>query len=75
MAETENHPGESPDYGLGNAIRDNTKTEVSMGTITKKAGDLLKIIDLQKQLATDSEAEEKFWEAIEKIRQEELKDV
>jgi len=44
------------------------------GTIKGKAGDILKILELQKKLGTDENAQEKFWEMIEKIRQEELKD-
>lgn len=40
---------------------------------TLKVGDLLKILEIQKKLSSDSKAEEKFWEVIEQIRQEELK--
>jgi hypothetical protein len=46
---------------------------VKKGEIELKVGDLLKILEIQKKLASDSSAEEKFWEIIEQIRQEELK--
>jgi len=39
-----------------------------------KAGDLMKILEIQKKLSTDKNAEDKFWQMIEEIRQEELKD-
>ena len=38
-----------------------------------KVGDLLKILEIQKKLSSDTKAEERFWEVIEQIRQEELK--
>ncbi len=37
-----------------------------------KVGDLVKIIELQRKLSSDSKAEEKFWALIERLRQEEL---
>jgi len=37
-------------------------------------GDLLKILEIQKKLSSDTSAEEKFWEIIEQIRRTELKD-
>ncbi|MCK5125664.1 MAG: hypothetical protein KAR42_05370 [candidate division Zixibacteria bacterium] len=37
-----------------------------------KVGELLKIIELQKKISSDSGAEEKFWKLIEQIRREEL---
>ncbi len=48
--------------------------QIRKGEISLKVGDLLKILEIQKKLASDSSAEEKFWEIIEQIRQEELKD-
>ncbi len=48
--------------------------QVHNGKIKLKVGDLLKILEIQKKLASDSSAEEKFWDIIEQIRQEELKD-
>jgi hypothetical protein len=39
---------------------------------TPKVGDLVKIIELQRRLSSDSKAEEQFWEIIERLRQEEL---
>ncbi len=41
-------------------------------SITLKVGDLLKILEIQRQLAEDERAEEKFWDIIEQIRREEL---
>jgi len=38
-----------------------------------KVGDLVKIIELQRKLSSDSDAEGRFWEFIERLRQEELK--
>jgi hypothetical protein len=48
--------------------------EIANETIKLKVGDLLKILEIQKKLSEDTDAKDKFWEAIEKIRQEELKD-
>lgn len=47
--------------------------QIQSGEIKMKVGDLLKVLEIQKKLASDSSAEEKFWELIEQIRQEELK--
>lgn len=49
-------------------------SEIQEGTIKLKVGDLLKILEIQKRLSSDSSAEKKFWEVIEQIRKEELKD-
>lgn len=48
--------------------------KVRNGEINLKVGDLLKILELQKKLSTDKDAEDQFWQMIEQIRQEELKD-
>ena len=55
-------------------IKERISEQIQRGKIELKVGDLLKIIELQKKLSSDSKAEEKFWEVIEQIRQEGLKD-
>jgi hypothetical protein len=55
-------------------LKNNIAKQIKSGTIKAKVGDLLKIIELQNKLSIDSSAEDKFWEMIEKLRQEELKD-
>ena len=62
------------DTDLLEFIKDESETQIKSGEIKLKVGDLLKILEMQKKLASDSKAEEKFWEMIERIRQEELKD-
>lgn len=47
---------------------------VNENEISIKVGDFLKILELQKQLSEDKAGEQKFWEMIEEIRQEELSD-
>lgn len=44
------------------------------GEINLKVGDLVKILEIQRELSSDTSAEARFWEIIEQIRQEELKD-
>jgi len=39
-----------------------------------KLGDLLKVIDMKNKLSLSGKAEKKFWEMINKIREEELSD-
>jgi uncharacterized protein YaaW (UPF0174 family) len=55
-------------------IKERIWEQINKGEIKLKVGDLLKVLEIQKKLASDSSAEEKFWELIEQIRQEELKD-
>jgi len=64
----------SSDNELLNDIKGRISEQIQRGTIKLKVGDLLKIIELQKKLSSDSGAEEKFWDVIEQIRQEGLKD-
>lgn len=54
-------------------IKEAIVTGVRNKTIKPKVGDLLKILELQRKLASDTKAEEKFWEVIEQLRQGELK--
>lgn len=61
------------DQELLQKLKDTIWEQVEGGQIKLKVGDLLKILEIQKKLASDSSAEEKFWEIIEQIRQEELK--
>jgi len=55
-------------------LKDAFMDQLENGEIKLKVGDLLKVLEIQKKLKSDSSAEEKFWEIIEQIRQEELKD-
>ena len=48
--------------------------QLDSGKIKLKVGDIVKILELQQKLSTDSSAEEKFWEFIEQIRQTELEE-
>ena len=64
----------SSDKELLDYIKNRISEQIQTGSIKLKVGDLLKIIELQKKLSSDSGAEEKFWEVIEQIRQEGLKD-
>jgi hypothetical protein len=57
------------DLELLEYLKETIVSQIQDGTINLKVGDLLKILEIQKKLATDSSAEEKFWELIEEIRQ------
>ncbi len=48
--------------------------QINGGTINMKVGDFLKIIEIQRKLSSDNGAADKFWEFIEKIRQQALSD-
>lgn len=48
--------------------------QIEEGTINIKVSDLLKIMEMQRKLASEDEPEDEFWEMIEKIRKEELGD-
>ena len=74
MAKSQKQPRFSSDKKLLDFIKDEIEKQVRSGKIKLKVGDLLKILELQNKLSKDSSAEEKFWEMLEKIRQEELKD-
>jgi hypothetical protein len=62
------------DEEILNYVKEQIALQVGKGEIKAKVGDLLKIMEIQKQLATETGADEKFWQEIEKIRQEELGD-
>jgi hypothetical protein len=55
-------------------LKDLIMQNADNGKIQLKVGDLLKILELQKKLSTDKNAEDKFWQMLEDIRKEELKD-
>ena len=74
MCEPEKHHHFSSDKERLDKIKGEITDQILNKKIKAKVGDLLKIIELQNKLSTDSGAEEKFWEMIEKLRQEELKD-
>jgi len=64
----------SSDADLLQFLKDTIVEQIENGKIILKVGDLLKILEIQKKLSSDTSAEEKFWEVIEQIRQEELKE-
>jgi hypothetical protein len=61
------------DQEMLDEIKKKIMTQIKRGKIKLKVGDFLKILEIQKKLSSDTKAEEKFWEVIEQIRQEELK--
>lgn len=62
------------DQEMVDYIKTTIMDQIQNGLINLKVGDLLKIFEIQKKLSSDTKSEEKFWEVIEQIRQEELKD-
>jgi hypothetical protein len=46
--------------------------EISQSKTPPKVGELLKVIEMKSKLSVAGKAEKKFWEMINKIRQEEL---
>ncbi len=74
MSKSQKPPQISSDKELLGFMKDEIEKQVRSGKIKLKVGDLMKILELQNKLSSDSGAEEKFWEMLEKIRQEELKD-
>jgi len=54
-------------------LKDTIISQIQDGNINLKVGDLLKILEIQKRLLSDNDAEAEFWKVIEQIRQEELK--
>jgi hypothetical protein len=60
------------DTEMLNFLKDKIVKEIKKGKIPLKVGDLLKILEIQHKLFSDNNAEAKFWEIIEQIRQEEL---
>lgn len=61
------------DQEMLDEIKKRIMKQIKSGKISLKVGDLLKIFEIQKKLSSDTKAEEKFWEVIEQLRQEELK--
>lgn len=66
------HPTSNAD--LFQLYRDKFWEALKASKIAMKVGDLVKMIELQQKLATSKGAQEQFWELIEQLRQEELKD-
>ncbi|MEE9442877.1 MAG: hypothetical protein V3V99_09450 [candidate division Zixibacteria bacterium] len=62
----------SSDKELLNFLKNTIVDQIEEGKISLKVGDFLKILEIQRKLSSDNNAEAKFWEIIEKIRQEEL---
>ena len=48
--------------------------KLKKGECQVKVGDLVKVVELQRRLSADAGSEKQFWEFIEQLRQEELKD-
>jgi hypothetical protein len=74
MSEERKHHHFSSDTDRLQKVKEEITDQILNREIKVKVGDLVKIIELQNKLFTGPDAEEKFWEMIEKIRQEELKD-
>lgn len=74
MEESSRQPKVISDTELLQRIKEEFYRQINEHEIKMKVGDLVKILDIQRNLASDPDAKEKFWEMIEKIRQEELKD-
>ncbi|MFH1699175.1 MAG: hypothetical protein ABIE07_01195 [Candidatus Zixiibacteriota bacterium] len=62
----------SSDKELLDFLKNTIVDQIDEGKISLKVGDLLRILEIQKKLSSDNDSEAKFWEIIEKIRQEEL---
>ena len=73
MAKSKNKLTFSSDKERLDYLKDQIMEQIQERTINLKVGDLLKILEIQKKLSTDAGAEQKFWELIEQIRQEELR--
>jgi hypothetical protein len=55
-------------------LKERFMSQIEENKTILKVGDFLKIIELQRKLAGSDDAQKKFWEIIEQIRREELKD-
>lgn len=65
-------PKFASDMELLDYLKDTIVGQIEEGTINLKVGDLLKIVEIQRKLSSDTSAEKKFWEIIEQIRKTEL---
>ncbi len=61
------------DYDRLERVKAEIMRKIEAGEFSVKVGDLLKVVELQKRMSTDSSAEQAFWDAIEQIRQGELR--
>ncbi len=68
MSET----AEMDDLDILEDLRNNLYDAISNTESEKKVGVLLKVIELKRKLSVEGKGEKKFWEMVNKIRQEEL---
>ena len=73
MAKNEKTRTFSSDKERLDYLKDVFMEQAQKEPINLKVGDFLKILEIQKKVSTDAGAEQKFWEFIEQIRQEELR--
>jgi len=73
MAKNEKKRTFSSDKERLDYLKDLFMEQAQKEPINLKVGDFLKILEIQKKVSTDAGAEQKFWEFIEQIRQEELR--
>lgn len=55
-------------------VKNKLFTDFKSNETNVKAGDLLKVIEMKNKLSVTGKSEKKFWEMINKIREEELTD-
>lgn len=53
-------------------LRNKLYTAISDNEPQPKVGDLLKVIDLKRKLTVEGKGERKFWDMVNKIREQEL---
>lgn len=70
---TDKHEQHS-DLEILESIKNKLYKEFRSDNSKVKVGDLLKVLEMKNKLSVTGEAEKKFWEMINKIREEELTD-
>jgi hypothetical protein len=53
-------------------LRNKLYEAINMNESQTKVGDLLKVIELKRKLSVEGKGEKRFWDMVNKIRQEEL---
>jgi len=71
MTETKAAP-ELSDLEILEELRNRLYQAITGNKDQPKVGDLLKVMDMKKKLSVEGRAEKKFWEMINRLRQEEL---
>ena len=69
--ETEKH---HDDLEILEVLKDRLYRAIMQNQPLPKLGDLLKVIDMKNKLSVSGKVEKKFWEMIDKIREQELSD-